>query len=196
MTQFLHCDVTIPQGTSPVLLDEGNRRIEYDVTQQLVPGEYHTVSTYTTILLSNICFQKRWFVGLSREKVYYSCHDMPISTIFWLYRACQFYLWRKQEYQESPTSLIQMLCRVHLARCDDINYCLINDSIDICQYHTIPSEKRRLHKFQTENSFCSNTHQPNGIKLLVLVLLFLHSPIRRSGSTCTLMFLKNNHNVK
>ena len=98
------------------------------------------------IQLSTICFQKWWFVCLSREKVYYCCHCMPISTIIlWLCRACQFYLWRKQEYQESPTNVIQMLCRVHLAKYDDRNYCLINDSMGRCQYHTIPSEQRRHH---------------------------------------------------
>ena len=126
------------------------RMWRYSTTRARRISRCFNVHDLQQIHVSTICFQKWWFVCLSREKVpvYYCRHCMPISTIIlWLCRACQFYLWRKQEYQESPTSLIQMLCRVHLARCDDINYCLINDSIDRCQYHTIPSEKRRLHKF-------------------------------------------------
>ena len=32
----------------------------------------------------------------------------PLSTIFLLYRGCQFYSWRKPEYPETPTDLSQV----------------------------------------------------------------------------------------
>ena len=139
-----------PKGTSPVLMDEGNIPLECDVTQQLVQGEYHAASTYTTCSRSNwapFAFRSGSLCAFQGRKYIIAVIVCPFQQqwILWLCRACQFYLWRKQEYQESPTNLIQMLCPVHLAKYDDRNYCLINDNISRCQYHTIPSEQRRHH---------------------------------------------------
>ena len=68
----------------------------------------------------------------------------PLSTIFKLYRASQFYWWRKQEYPEKITDKLYhiMMYRAHLARAGFEVTTLVVIGCDCigsykCNYHTI-----------------------------------------------------------
>ena len=79
-------------------------------------------STIICIMLKNVAL----YIG--------SCSDSwclaPFTTIFQLYRGCQFYWWRKSEYPEKAINLSEvtdtphyiMLCLVHHAMNNILHY--------------------------------------------------------------------------
>ena len=66
---------------------------------------------YNTIMKSNVHVQ---YAKLSHIRGLGLWCLMPLSTLFQLYRGCQFYWWRKPEYPGEPTDLSQVTDKLQI----------------------------------------------------------------------------------